>query len=411
MSVAGALAELVRAEHGRLVGALTRVTDGDLGAAEDALSDAVAEALEAWPGQGLPRSPVGWLLTVGRRRAIDRVRRSARWQLKQAQLVPEEPEMFDLDRIPDERLRLICTCCHPALGIAAQVALTLRVVCGLTTEEIARAFLVDTPTMAQRLVRAQNKVRDARIPYEVPAAEVLPQRLTGILHVIYLVFTEGYAATTGADLVRADLCAEALRLGGLTAGLVPDHGEVHGLNALMLFQDSRRSARSGPNGELVRLADQDRSRWDAGRIRAGFGALRAAIDAGAPGPYTLQAAIASLHARAQRPADTDWGEIVALYDQLHDLQPSGPIALNRAVALAMRDGPLAGLAALDALAQDDQHLWHSARAELLRDLGRIGESGLAYRRALRLVGNSVERAWLEGRLAELEGGETAGVPS
>jgi RNA polymerase sigma-70 factor (ECF subfamily) len=311
--------------------------------------------------------------------------------------------MDDPDRIPDDRLRLVCTCCHPALATASQVALTLRVVCGLSTEEIARAFLVDTPTMAQRLVRAQRKVRDAGIPYEVPGADALPARLAGILHVVYLVFTEGYAATAGDVLVRADLCTEALRLGGLLAGLVPDAGEVHGLNALMLLHDARRAARTDAHGRLVRLAEQDRSRWDFARIRAGFGALHAALDAGPPGPYALEAAIAAVHAGARRAEDTDWAEIVRLYDRLHALRPSPMVALNRAVAVGMARGPAAGLAAVEALALGDHHLWHAARGEFLEKLGRATESAAAWRDALARVGNGAERAFVEARIVAIEG--------
>lgn len=396
-----ALARLVRAEHGRLVSALARVTGGDLIAAEDALSDAVAEALVAWRDEA-PRSPIGWLLTVGRRRALDRVRRDATWARKTRGWTEEDAEMDDPDRIPDDRLRLICTCCHPALSPAAQVALTLRVVCGLTTEEIARAFLVDTPTMAQRVVRAQRKVRDAGIPYEVPAADALPARMTGVLRTVYLVFTEGYAATGGEELVRAELCTEALRLGAILATHLPEHGEVHGLNALMLLHDSRRAARTD-QGRLVRLSEQDRDRWDRAKIRAGFAALHAALDRGPLGPYGLQAAIAAVHAGAARPEDTDWETIVGLYDRLFEREPSPVVALNRAFALGMARGANEGLAAVEALQLTTHHLWHAARGELLASLGRTAEAAAAWREALARVGNATERAFVEARILLVEG--------
>ena len=391
----------MRAEHARLVSALTRVTGGDLIAAEDALSDAVSEALVAWTDSP-PRSPIGWLLTVGRRRALDRIRRDGRWSRVSAALGDPDPDEDDPDRIPDDRLRLICTCCHPALSAPAQVALTLRVVCGLTTEEIARSFLVDTPTMAQRIVRAQRKVRDARIPYEVPGPDVLPGRLTGILRTIYLVFTEGYAATAGDALVRDDLCAEALRLGGLVATLVPGHGELHGLNALMLLHDSRRPARV-VDGRLVRLGDQDRTRWDRTRVQAGFAALHAALDVGPLGPYGLQAAIAAVHAGAPTAEATDWPAILALYDRLLAMEPGPVVALNLAYALGMARGPEAGLAAVEALDLTEHHLWHAARAELLERLDRPQEAATAWRAALERVGNGTERAFVEARIAGIYG--------
>jgi RNA polymerase sigma-70 factor (ECF subfamily) len=398
------LAALVQQEHARLVAALAWVAGGDLGLAEDCLSAAVATALELWPRQGVPGKPRAWLLAVGRNRAVDQLRRRQVWARRSAALAEEgwmvSPDDEGPDHLPDERLRLICTCCHPALALSAQVALTLRAVAGLTTEAIARAFFVDAATMAQRLVRAQRKIRDAGIPYAVPGPDALPERLTGVLRVVYLVFSEGYRAAGGDRLVRPELCDEAIRLGAVLAGLLPGEGEVHGLLALMLLQDSRRAARVDAEGELVRLEDQDRRRWDRGRIRAGLAGLEAAQRCGPVGAYTVQAAIASVHAVAGAAADTDWAEIVRLYDLLLRLQPTAVVALNRAVAIGMARGPAAGLGAVDAV--DDPavrrgHLWHAARAEQLGRLGRRADALAAWADAAARTENETERRYIARR--------------
>jgi RNA polymerase sigma-70 factor (ECF subfamily) len=412
-----ALAALLRREHGRLIAALLRGLDGDLALAEDALQTAAIAAFESWPERGVPEKPLGWLLATARHRALDQRRREATWQRVSARLGAEEvdmapppdapdPEGADED-VPDERLRLLFTCCHPALALEAQVALTLRSVAGLNTDEVARAFLLEPTTLAQRLVRAQRKIRDARIPYAVPEAAALPARLEGVMHVVYLVFTEGYAATQGDALVRADLCAEALRLADLLATLLPETPEVHGLRALLHLQDARRGARLDRDGDLILLEDQDRTLWAPDAISRGLVALARAVETGPPGPYTFQAAIAGEHLRAARAEETDWATIVALYDRLLTLLPTPVVALNRAAAVAMAQGPAAGLALLDAMAGEASlvrgHLWHAARADLLRRLGRRAEALDAYREALARAGNAPERRFLQRRLTAAEG--------
>jgi RNA polymerase sigma-70 factor (ECF subfamily) len=401
-----------REEWGRLLATLVRQW-GDLDLAEEVASDAVASALQHWPVDGVPTRPAAWLLTVARRRAVDLLRRdrayAARLVLLQVEADRAEPGQRDSPQletddgeVPDERLRLFFTCCHPALPLEAQTALTLRCLAGLTTPEVARAFLVPPVTMAQRIVRAKRKIRDARIPYRIPDAEALPQRLPGVLRVIYLIFTEAYAASTGADLVRDDLAEEAIRLARILHRLLPGHREVTGLLALLLLIDARRAARTGPAGELVLLDDQDRALWDRALIEEGRALVVTALRGSAPGPYTVQAAIAALHDEAASVATTDWPQVVALYDVLSSVAPSPLVALNRAVAVAMVDGPAAGLALLDELpGLDAYHLLHATRADLLRQLERPSEAATAYRRALDLVGNDPERTFLTRRLALL----------
>jgi RNA polymerase sigma-70 factor (ECF subfamily) len=409
-----------REERGRLLATLVR-RFGDLDLAEEVASDAVAAALEHWPRDGVPERPGAWLLTAARHRAVDLLRRDRRHAQRLALLAVETdragpvapPGEGDADDVPDERLRLFFTCCHPALPPQAQTALTLRCLAGLSTPEVARALLLPHATAAQRIVRAKKKIREARIPFRVPEADELPRRLPGVLRVVYLLFTEGYAASSGADLVRADLCAEALRLGRILHRLLPAEPEVAGLLALMLLVDARRAARTDADGVPVLLDDQDRSRWDAAAVVEG----RALVVAALPGrgPYALQAAIAALHCDAADVATTDWPQIVALYDVLARVAPSPLVALNRAVALALRDGPEAGLAALDALAGDRvlrrYHLLPAARADLLRRLGRRDEAAAAYRAALELVGNDPERTFLERRLAEVTAPRTPAPPA
>ncbi len=398
---------MFREEWGRLLATLVRQL-GDLDLAEEVASDAVASALQHWPVDGVPTRPAAWLLTVARRRAVDLLRRdrayAARLALLQVEADRAEPARMDTEdgEVPDERLRLFFTCCHPALPLEAQTALTLRCLAGLTTPEVARAFLVPPATMAQRIVRAKRKIRNARIPYRVPDATALPQRLPGVLRVIYLIFTESYAASAGPDLVRDDLAEEAIRLARILHRLLPGHREVTGLLALLLLIDARRAARTGQSGELVLLADQDRALWDRGLIEEGRALVVTALGGGAPGPYALQAAIAALHDEAVSVATTDWPQIVALYDVLGTVAPSPLVALNRAVAVAMVDGPAAGLALIDSLTGlDAYHLLHATRADLLRQLGRPIEAAAAYRRALDLVGNDPERVFLTRRLALL----------
>jgi RNA polymerase sigma-70 factor (ECF subfamily) len=380
----------------------------DFDLAEEAVQEAFAEALRTWPSRGVPANPGAWITTTARNRAIDRLRREAKLREKTetvgrlAELEALGGDETDVSGIPDDRLRLIFTCCHPALEMEARVALTLRTLGGLTTAEIARAFLVAEPTMGKRLVRAKAKIRDAGIPYRVPPPELLPERLPGVLAVLYLVFNEGYSATSGS-LVRVDLCDEAIRLTRVVTELMPEEPEAIGLLALMLLHHSRRATRVGDAGELVLLEDQDRSKWDHDMIDEGVAVLDRAIAKRRPGPYQVQAAIGALHAQAPRPEDTDWPEIAALYGVLARMQPTPVVRLNLAAAVAMADGPEHGLRLVDALEPElaGYHLFHAARADLLRRLDRRNEAAAAYERAFELASNPTERDYLEGRLSEL----------
>jgi RNA polymerase sigma-70 factor (ECF subfamily) len=400
-----------RADSRRVLATLIRLL-GDFDAAEEAMHDAFGAAIEQWPRSGTPSNPRAWLVSTGRHKAIDALRRRARFDANAAEIEarmsagPGADELPDEDGVGDDRLRLIFTCCHPALSPDARIALTLREVCGLTTEEIAHAFLTGAPTLAQRIVRAKNKIRDAHIPYQIPSRADLPVRLESVLQVIYLVFNEGYAASSGATLTRQDLSQEAIRLGRLLVEMLPEP-EAEGLLALMLLQESRRAARTTDAGELVLLGDQDRSRWDRAQIAEGEAFVERALAAREVGPYALQAAIAAVHARAASATDTDWARIVALYDLLAHADPSPVIALNRAAAIAMRDGPQAGLAIIDELldggALADYQPAHSARAELCRRLGLTAQARGSYARALELTQQEPQRRFLERRLRELSG--------
>ena len=389
---------MFRAEYGRAVAVLTRIF-GDIDVAEDAVADAFAVAVERWPTDGLPPSPAGWIITTARRRAIDRLRREASRADRrvQAALLHAADEKAEEGPVEDERLRLIFTCCHPALGRAAQVALTLRLLGGLTTAEIARAFMVPEPTMAQRLVRAKGKIRDAKVPYRVPAVTHLRERLQSVLAVVYLVFNEGHTASSGPALVRSDLCAEAIRLGRQLAELMPYEPEVLGLLALMLLVESRRVARTNAAGGLVPLAEHDRSCWDRALIAEGQAIVRECLRRNDPGPYQVQAAIDAVHNEARSAADTDWPQIVQLYDQLLVLDPSPVVALNRAVAVAEVHGPQEALALVEALELPGYHIFHAIRADLLRRLGRGAEAASAYERAIELTENLVEKEFLRVR--------------
>jgi RNA polymerase sigma-70 factor, ECF subfamily len=401
--------DIYRSQSRRVLATLIRVL-GDFDRAEEALHDAFAAAARTWPRDGVPANPLGWLVSAGRFRAIDHIRRRSRFDMSVKDIEEslygsfDEKELGDVDLIEDDMLRLIFTCCHPVIPADAQMAMALREICGLTTEEIAHAFLVPAPTVAQRIVRAKNKIRTAKIPYEVPERDELPERLDRVLHVIYLVFNEGYSASSGDEVVRAELTSEAIRLTRLLARLLP-HPDVSGLLALLLLQDSRRAARRSSEGGLILLADQDRTLWDREKIREGFGCLDGAMRNGEVGVYTLQAAIAAEHARAETPEETDWRRIVSYYDLLLSAQSSPVTELNRAVAVAMVEGAERGLQLVDAILQTGElksyHLAHSARADFLRRMGRKTDAISAYQTALSLCQQAPERAFLRKRISEL----------
>jgi RNA polymerase sigma-70 factor (ECF subfamily) len=412
--MAGEIEKIYRAESARVLATLIRLL-GDFDLAEDAMQDAFAVAVERWSVEGVPQNPRTWLVSAGRFRAVDQIRRRATFERKQEEIAtlaahdalsPAPMPDDDVDGVEDDRLRLVFTCCHPALAAEAQVALTLRTVCGLTTEEIARGFLVPVATMAQRLVRAKSKIRLARIPYEIPSRDALPERLDTVLAVVYLVFTEGYAATSGDALVRRELCGEAIRLGRLLTELLPNDADASALLALMLLHDSRRPARTTATGDVLLLEEQDRSLWDRAEIAEGVERVERALQSGRAGVYALQAAIAALHAQAPRAEDTDWRQIAALYELLLRMHPAPVIELNRAVAVAMADGPARGLALVDALEARRElrgyHLLPAVRADLLRRLGRKTEAAEEYRAALRLVAVEPERRFLQRRLEECQ---------
>ena len=405
------LEQLYRDDFGRIIASLIRLI-GDFGLAEEAAQEAFATAVEQWPREGVPQNPRAWIIATARHKAIDRIRRETRFASRREELIRHSEGETDSAEaglmngtVPDERLRLIFTCCHPALAPEAQVALSLRTLCGLTTEEIAQAFLVAPVTMAQRLVRAKRKIQAARIPYEIPPPEVLPERIDAVMAVIYLVFNEGYSAAYGDALVRADLCAEAIRLGRIACELIPENAEARGLLALMLLQDSRRATRLQSNGEIALLEEQDRSKWNREQIRAGLELVHSALSNAPVGPYAVQAAIAAVHARALRAADTDWHEIEALYAYLMRIRPSPVIELNHAVAVAMASGVAEGLRMIESIRVrhdlDGYHLMWAARADLLRRLERWEEAADSYCRALDLATAEPERRFLARRLGEV----------
>jgi RNA polymerase sigma-70 factor, ECF subfamily len=408
------LEKLHREESGRVLSTLIRLL-GDFDLAEEMLQEAYAVALEKWPSEGEPSNPRAWLISTARHKAIDRIRRDQRWEVKRQEIAKTAPisvppaaesevDATD-DMFPDDQLRLIFTCCHPALAVESQVALTLHTICGITTEEISKAFLTPMPTMAQRLVRAKRKIRDANVPYRVPPPEDLPDRLDAVRLIVYLIFNEGYFASGGDSLIRRELCAEAIRLGRVLCRLLPRDRETHTLLALMLLHDSRRDARVSADRELILLEDQDRAQWHADQIREGTALLETALRAGAAGPYALQASIAALHANAKTSADTDWPQIAALYSALLKINPSPVIEVNRAVAVSLARSPEEGLALLDELAARtelaDFHLLPAARADILRRLGKHAEAAEAYRRALALATNDVERRFFRRRLSDV----------